>query len=123
VPLAVAAGNHLGGMAAKCTNAINAFWRGASSGLIAIALSFPFLLLFSFIIRSSQDLFFLLCLYAFLTFSGSLVAGVAAIYIRDYRQFQRKRWIPQFSLQEMFIVFTLISMKIACLTAANRLLN
>jgi hypothetical protein len=123
MPLAVAAGNYLGGMAAKCANASNAFWRGASSGPIAVALSFPFLLGFSFIIRSSRDIYVLLCVYAFLAFSGSLVTGVAAIYVRDYRQFQSKRWIPQFTLQEMFIVFTLISMIIACLTAANRLLT
>jgi hypothetical protein len=39
---------------------------------------------------------------------GSLLSGLSAIFVRDYRQFKRFRPIPQFSLQELLIVITLI---------------
>jgi hypothetical protein len=57
------------------------------------------------------------------TASGSLVAGMAAIAVRDRRDFGRTRWIPQFTLQEIFIVFTIVSVIISAMasTAVLRL--
>jgi hypothetical protein len=41
--------------------------------------------------------------------TGSLISGMAAIIVRDYRQFGKTRPIPQFSLQELMIVTTLVA--------------
>jgi hypothetical protein len=38
---------------------------------------------------------------------GSLLCGLTAIIVRDYRQSQKIRLIPQFTLQELLIVITL----------------
>jgi hypothetical protein len=43
------------------------------------------------------------------TCAGALLSGLAAIAARDYRQFQRPRLIPQFSMGELFIVVTLVA--------------
>jgi hypothetical protein len=62
-------------------------------------------------------------LFTITTASGSLVAGMAAIVVRDRRDFGRTRWIPQFTLQEIFIVFTIVSIIISAMasTAVLRL--
>lgn len=50
--------------------------------------------------------------------TGSLISGMAAIVVRDYRQFGRMRWIPQFSLQELMIVTTLVAVILSTMTSA-----
>jgi hypothetical protein len=119
---AVFVGSFLGEMAAKARTARIAFLRGTFySALIAIASTLPFML--SLEIRLSRDTFILFCPVASLAALGSLVSGVSAIYVRDYRDFQRKRWLPQFTLQEMFIAFTLAGIlfsAVACLGVFRR---
>ena len=40
---------------------------------------------------------------------GAIHGGLTAIYVRDYRQIQRLRLIPQFNLQELLIIFSLLT--------------
>jgi hypothetical protein len=56
--------------------------------------------------------------FAILAASGSLVSGLAAIMVRDRRESGRNRIIPQFTLQEIFIVFTIASVIISALASA-----
>jgi hypothetical protein len=56
--------------------------------------------------------------FIILTASGSLVSGLAAIVVRDRREFGRARLIPQFTLQEIFIVFTIASIIISALSSS-----
>jgi hypothetical protein len=49
---------------------------------------------------------------------GALASGLAAIVVRDRRQFGRARLIPQFTLQEIFIVFTIVSVIISALASS-----
>ena len=67
--------------------------------------------------------FYSLCAISFtiLTASGAVVAGLAAIVVRDRREFGRARPIPQFTLQEIFIVFTIASIIISALASAAAL--
>jgi len=67
--------------------------------------------------------FYSLCAISFtiLTASGAVVAGLAAIVVRDRREFGRARPIPQFTLQEIFIVFTIVSIIISALASAAAL--
>jgi hypothetical protein len=51
------------------------------------------------------------------TASSALVSGMAAIAVRDRRESGRNRLIPQFTLQEIFIVFTLAAVIISSLTS------
>jgi hypothetical protein len=64
--------------------------------------------------------FIILCFifFAIITASGSLVSGLAAINVRDRRESGRTRLIPQFTLQEIFIVFTIVSVIISAMTSA-----
>jgi hypothetical protein len=56
--------------------------------------------------------------FAILAASGALVSGLAAIMVRDRRESGRNRVIPQFTLQEIFIVFTIASVIISALASA-----
>jgi hypothetical protein len=47
--------------------------------------------------------------------TGSLISGMAAIVVRDYQQFGRMRIVPQFSLQELMIVTTLMGIILGAL--------
>lgn len=117
-------GMYLGEMAAKCPTTITAFWRGAFfTWLVALVFSLPIIFAISntfknqFHIQWSRDLLiFLACVFASLAAWGSIVSGVAAIYVRDYYQCRRKRWIPQFTLREMLIIFTNMSVILSSLT-------
>jgi hypothetical protein len=57
--------------------------------------------------------------------TASLVSGMAAIYVRDFRQFKRFPIVPQFTLQELMIVTTLVGVvlsaiaSMACLRASG----
>jgi hypothetical protein len=44
---------------------------------------------------------------------GAILTGISSIYVRDYRCFQQLRPIPQFSLLELLIFFTLTSVVIS----------
>jgi prepilin-type N-terminal cleavage/methylation domain-containing protein len=56
--------------------------------------------------------------WSLVTCTASLVSGVAAIYVRDYRQFQRFRLFPQFTLQELMIVMTLVAIISSAIASA-----
>jgi hypothetical protein len=117
--LAAFGGTFLGELATICPTTTSAFVRGAVYPvLVAAVLGVPFLPFIALLrIQWSRDAIPLLCLSVPLPVSGALVAGIAAIYIRDYRESQRKRWIPQITIQEMLIVFTLITVIISAATS------
>lgn len=118
------AGSLLGKAGAKCRSVIPAFFWGAflsCSTISGILLVFGLLLLpLLFFSRiegfSCYDLIPISFVLAIISALGSLISGLAAIYVRDYRQFQRKRLIPQFTLLEFFIVFTIISIIVSFVT-------
>jgi hypothetical protein len=110
----VPVGMYLGYKASRYQTTTSAFLQGALiSGLIAII---PFIPLFLITGLISRHTWFPLSLLAIFVTEGALVSGVAAIYVRDYWKFKRKRWLPQFSLREMLICFTLMSVVIAFFT-------
>jgi hypothetical protein len=116
-----AAGSLLGKAAAKCQSVKSAFlWGAFLSGPTILCLIFILLLPFFIFSHVDQftrkDLIPLFFVLTIISAFGSFISGLAAIYVRDYRQFQRKRWIPQFTLQEIFIVFTIISVIISAMT-------
>jgi hypothetical protein len=49
--------------------------------------------------------------------TASLVSGLAAIFVRDYRQFNRLRLLPQFTLQELMIVTTLVAIILSAIAS------
>ena len=115
-------GSLLGKSAARRPSVNAAFLQGAIiSGLtifgITIIILAPHLLHYQLEVFSRNELLHLFCLLIILTASGTLISGLAAIYVRDYRQSQTKRWIPQFTLQEMIVVFTIISIIISAMTS------
>jgi hypothetical protein len=118
--LAVLVGLYLGEMAAKCRTINIAFVRGAFyTGLAVVVLVLPFIWFnLSYLnVQSSRVWFGLLCFFAPMPAAGSLASGVAAIYVRDYWEFRRKRWIPQFTLKQLFIIFTIASIMISSMTS------
>lgn len=118
VLLLSAGGYSLGKMAAKCASVNSAILLGTIVfSLIALVVFTPFFIWIHEVRLTRSDLLFFFLLYAILVAFFSLISSIAAIYVRDYRQFQRKRWIPQFTLQEMFIVFFLLSVIISALSS------
>lgn len=85
-----------------------AFIKGAIFFGCAVAV---FILpLFFFSIRGTipaNGLLVGISLAAIVISTASLVSGMAAVVVRDYKEFGRWRLLPQFSLQELMIVVTL----------------
>jgi hypothetical protein len=109
----------LGKSAAKCRSVNTAFCQGAliiGAIVPGVLCTLPLLTEFK-LVYSRSDLIYILSLFALLTASGSLLFGLVAIYVRDYRKFQRKRLIPQFTMLEFFIIFTIISIIISAMTS------
>lgn len=102
----------------KSVNA--AFVWGAVLCGLATLVCFPILFItyFRWIRIYTSGIFILSALFfTILTASGSLVAGLAAIVVRDRRESGRNRLIPQFTLQEIFILFTIASIIISALSS------
>lgn len=57
-------------------------------------------------------------LASLVTCTASLVSGAAAVYVRDYRQIKRFRLFPQFTLQELMIVMTLVGVISSAIASA-----
>ena len=114
---------HFWGMdAAKCGGVNAAFLLGAKIAALIYVLFFllsyfesPYFLKLSFLFprQISVIAFFQLVI---ISGSGSLHSGLTAIYVRDYLEFERPRRIPQFTLQEIFIAFTIASIIISAIT-------
>jgi hypothetical protein len=117
--LMVGVGYLLGRSAAKRPSVNSAFLSGAIvSGLFVLLVIYcPFLLLTIGKPLTREAIIFMLLLLAFGVSFGSLLSGISAIYIRDYRKFQRQRSIPQFTLLEFFIVFTILAVIISAMTS------
>jgi hypothetical protein len=54
---------------------------------------------------------------ALLISTGSLISGMAAIVVRDYREYRRWRLFPQFTLQELMIVITLAAIILSAISS------
>jgi hypothetical protein len=124
IAVVTAAFGHFWGMdAAKCPSVNAAFLRGAKIAAAIDVLIFMLASIHSSLLWnlpgsllrnvSIVAIFQLVIISA----AGSLLSGLTAIYVRDYREFARVRRIPQFTLQEIFIVFTLVSVIISALTS------
>jgi hypothetical protein len=113
-----------GSEAARCPTVKAAFFWGAKlaslvfGGLIVVPSLFSYL--YVKIEIPVLHLVFLGALLFIVIIStiGSLVSGLTAIYIRDFIRFKRKRLIPQFTLQEMFAVTTLIAIIFSSISCA-----
>jgi hypothetical protein len=95
-------------------------WGGILCGLATlVSLPLLFFTYFRFLKIYTAGFYIVCALFiAIITASGSLVSGLAAIVVRDRRDFGRTRLIPQFTLQEIFIVFTIVSVIISSLATA-----
>jgi hypothetical protein len=113
-------GFFVGREGARCPTVNAAFLRGGILCGSATMVSLP-LLFFTYFrtLKIYTSGFFILCIVflAILTASGSLVSGLAAILVRDRRESGYTRLIPQFTLQEIFIVFTIVSIIISAMTS------
>jgi hypothetical protein len=113
-----------GNAGANCLNVRSAFWRGAKISAIIAGSFIPGILLICLLSDGPIDCknifyFFLTFISPFMlvTSFGTLISGLSAIYARDYREFQRKRFIPQFTLIELLIVVTLFAIIISSLVS------
>jgi hypothetical protein len=105
---------------ARCKSVNSAFLWGAILCGLATLVCFPILFLtyFRLIRIYTSGIFILSALFfTILTASGSLVSGMAAIAVRDRRESGRNRLIPQFTLQEIFILFTIASIIISAMSS------
>lgn len=105
-------GNIIGKWAATRPSVNSAFSQGAiDSGLLNFLFLSPFFL-FS-LSGNLSDSVKIICVFILFLISISTSvcfhSGLTAIYVRDYRQTGRKRPIPQFTLQEMLILFSLLT--------------
>jgi hypothetical protein len=109
----------LGKAAVKCSSVNRAFFQGASV-IIALPVGLflaEFYFLFNRITFSWRDVVFVVIVSTIFVVSSSMISGLTAIYVRDYRYFGRKRLFPQFTLQEMMLIFTLVAIIISSLTS------
>jgi hypothetical protein len=109
--------------AAMCRSIWIAFLRGAGfCGAIAGAITM-LVWIGSFLMQTRRDSFFELCAMLFsrgfaLACFGAFLSGVSAIYVRDFRALQRSRLLPQFTMQEMLVIFTLLGIIISITTSS-----
>jgi len=102
---------------AKCLQTPRAFLSGGL--LLGIASGVGFSAFYIFAINPELTMYYwslALPLMVIFFGSGSLISGFGAIVGRDYNKFQKLRFIPQFTLQELLIVislFTVITSAIA----------
>jgi hypothetical protein len=118
--IAAAIGFFAGKEGARSRSVNAAFLQGGIFCGLASAICILGFLLTSFRTESVYTIGFYALRIFFLvivTASGSLVSGMAAIVVRDRRESGRNRLIPQFTLQEIFIVFTLASVIISSMTS------
>jgi hypothetical protein len=54
---------------------------------------------------------------------GSLLCGLSAIVVRDFRQTKRMRLVPQFTLQELLIAVTLSIVLMSCVASVSPLMH
>lgn len=120
-----AIGYFWGENAAKCRSASAAFVHGAvvgaaivaavsGIGAIAIAVSGS-----ATIGHRAWTAFFLWL--ALVSAYGAALSGLSAIYARDYRQFRRRQWLPQFTLREMLLLVTLAVVMLSAITSLGEL--
>jgi hypothetical protein len=117
--IASAIGFFTGREGAKCRSVNSAYLRGGLLCGIATGTCLPVLYFTYFrAIRVETTGILIVCavFFAILTASGALIAGLAAIMVRDRRETGRTRMIPQFTLQEIFISFTLATFIISAMS-------
>jgi uncharacterized membrane protein len=51
--------------------------------------------------------------------TGSLISGLTAIVVRDRQKFEKYRLIPQFTIQELLIITTLVAIIFSCAICAG----
>jgi hypothetical protein len=124
--VAAVLGYFVGHEGARSPTVNTAFVRGGILCGLATAICLLVLFLTSFRTESvyASGFYILRAIFfMILTASGALVAGLAAIVVRDRRESGKTRFIPQFTLQEIFIVFTIASIIISAMasTVALRL--
>jgi hypothetical protein len=96
-----------------------AFVKGAMFFGCAMAVCglLAFMILASETVTPSRALLAVAVFSSLVICTAPLVSGMAAIYVRDYRQFKRVRLIPQFMLQEMMIVTTLVAIILSAIAS------
>jgi hypothetical protein len=101
-----------GRMGAKNPTVVSAFRKGRNWFFFAAAIYvFPISIINYLGQKNIEPGYYLFGVFLILlsTGTGSLVFGTAAIFARDYRQFHRLRLPPQFSINEILTVTTLIA--------------
>jgi hypothetical protein len=103
---------------ARSKSVRSAFIKGAI--FFGCAVSVFILLLFYSSIRGeapSNGLLVGISFAAIIISTASLISGMAAIVVRDYREFGRRRLFPQFTLQELMIVVTLTAIILSAIAS------
>jgi hypothetical protein len=95
-----------------------AFIKGAIFfGCALIVFAVLFLLISAQGMLGFHALLVSLAFAALIISTGALISGMAAIVVRDYRDYGRWRIIPQFTLQELMIVITLAAIILSSITS------
>ena len=121
-PLSALLGYIIGKTGAKSQNVMFAFGQG---GMIAFLASICFVIpIFILGIRSGIVkiyFYYMIFLSLILICYGSLISGVFAIISRDFRQFQRMRFFPQFTISELLIITTLAAIILSSFVSINKM--
>ena len=103
---------------ARSKSVASAFIKGAVFFGCALIVFAVFFLLLSTQGMVGFHAFLVAIAFAALIIStGALISGMAAIVVRDYRDYQRWRLVPQFTLQELMIVITLAAIILSSITS------
>jgi hypothetical protein len=109
-PISGLLGYIIGKTGAKSQNVMFAFGQGGMIAFLA-SLSFDIPIVIFGIGSGIVKIYFYYMIFLSISLIcyGSLLSGVFAIISRDYRQFHRLRLVPQFSINEILTLTTLIA--------------
>ncbi|MGA2797694.1 MAG: hypothetical protein ABSE63_08960 [Thermoguttaceae bacterium] len=114
----------------KCANTqsvIFAFLKGGVFiGLTGAVFILPIIIRFIYDYGIKQGIifiYFIVILGVIYICAGSILGGWAAIMARDYRNFQRVRLLPQYTISELFIIITLVAVIFGSIMSISLLLS
>jgi hypothetical protein len=108
----------IGGIGASYASVPRAFFFGGIIGVFASAFIFCIAVVPAANSDSEFHIFvFAIVLTSIFSSTGALIAGFGGIAARDYRRFKKVRIFPQFTLQELLIVISLVAVILSAITS------
>jgi hypothetical protein len=107
----------IGGIGAGYSSIPRAFFSGSVLGGFASAFIFIVVVTSVGSVNLARMFLFVVLLTCIFSSTGALIGGFGAIAARDYRRFQKVRFLPQFTLQELFIVITLVAVILSAIAS------